>query len=81
MDYEMQDYRKPPEDIGRWPTYYVPQRFIREYFFKFFVFFYMVPLLFFGVFLLNDVASLFMYFMFYDVIQYWSIKIRVEAGQ
>jgi hypothetical protein len=83
MNFEYEDYRKrpEPENIGTWPTYYVPDRFIKGYLFKLFLFFYLIPVYFFGIWLFADLTTFFLYFIMYDIIEYYSIKNRIQNGQ
>lgn len=82
MNFEFEDYRKrpEPEDIGQWPFYYVPARMVKAYLFKIFVFFYILPILLFGSWF-GSLATFFLYFVVWDVLEYYNIKKRIYDGE
>lgn len=82
MNYEFNDYRgKPPqEDIGSWPFYYIPQRFVGGWILKTIFFFWILPMLLWGGWF-SSLSTLFLYFILYDVLEYSSLKQRIKNGQ
>ena len=81
MNFEYEDYRKhEPEDIGRYPYYYVPARFVRGYLFKLVFFFFVLPIMLFGAWF-TSLSTFFLYFMMYDVLEYFAIKQRIKNGE
>jgi len=82
MNYEVDDFRrKPPqEDIGTWPFYYIPERFVGGWVLKTIFFFVFLPMLLWGGWFASS-GTLFLYFILYDVLEYSSLKQRIKNGQ
>ena len=82
MNWEVEDYRKRPpiENIGQWPVHYVPKRMVRGYVYKFIIFFYLIPMYFFGGWF-GSLATFFLYFIVWDMLEYRIIKRRIRNGE
>jgi hypothetical protein len=82
MNYEFNDYRskRPEEDIGKWPFYYIPSRFVGGWVLKSIFFFWVLPMLLWGSWF-GSLSTFFLYFILYDVLEYSSLKQRIKNGQ
>ena len=81
MNFEVEDYRKhKPEDIGQWPFWIVPRRYVGTYIWKAVFILYFIPVLLFGTWFLT-LSGFFLYFLLYDVLEYINIKKRINDGQ
>jgi len=81
MNYEFNDYRKKPEeDIGKWPFYYIPERYVGGWVLKTLFFFVLLPLLLWGSWF-SSLSTFFLYFLLYDVLEYSSLKQRIRNGE
>jgi len=82
MNYEFNDYRdKPPvEDIGKYPFYYIPERFVGGWILKTIFFFFGLPMLLWGSWF-DSLSTFFLYFLVYDMLEYSSLKLRIKNGQ
>lgn len=81
MNFEYEDYRKRPEpdNIGKWPLWIVPVRFVGAYLFKLVLLLIFLPVFFFGY--LPTLEVFFLYFLIYDMLEYNNVKRRIEDGQ
>ncbi len=81
MNFEVEDFRKrpEPEDIGKWPLWIVPVRFVGAYLFKLVLLLIFLPVFFFGY--LPTLEVFFLYFLIYDMLEYNNVKRRIEDGQ
>ena len=81
MNFEYEDYRKRPEpqNIGKWPLWIVPVRFVGAYLFKLVLLLIFLPVFFFGY--LPTLEVFFLYFLIYDILEYNNVKRRIEDGQ
>ena len=69
MHFEYEDFRKrpEPEDIGKWPLWIVPVRFVGAYLFKLVLLLIFLPVFFFGY--LPTLEVFFLYFLIYDMLE------------
>mgnify|MGYP000155424332 CR=1 FL=1 len=81
MNFEYEDYRKRPEpdNIGKWPLWIVPVRFVCAYLFKLVLRLIFLPVFFLGY--LPTLELFFLYFRIYDMLEYNDLKRRIEDGQ
>tara|TARA_B100001057_G_scaffold491777_1_gene582734 strand:+ start:5116 stop:5361 length:246 start_codon:yes stop_codon:yes gene_type:complete len=81
MNFEFEDYRKrpEPEEIGSWPFWIVPTRYVGGYIFKFLFILIGLPVFFFGY--LPTLEIFFLYFLIYDMLEYNNTKRRIQNGE
>ncbi len=77
MQYEYEDYRKPPPKpmLGSWPLWIVPQMFVMDYIIKVVMFLFLLPYLF-G--LVLTTMGLLLNFLLVDFVLYLSYKSRIN---